>query len=106
MDALHLLGKSRAAHVVAYLRVIAPTEKRDMVAIGRVVIADSIRGNNEAYNLMREGIDICGEQYPGKNIFIGAQMYLTQFYENLGFERISAEYLEDGIPHCDMVRKA
>ncbi len=104
LQAIHLLGKS-GAKVLAYLRVIGPTIKRDMVSLGRVVIADSLRGENEAYNLMSRGIAICGGKYPGKNVFISSQTYLIQFYENLGFEKVSAEYLEDGIPHCDMVRK-
>ncbi|MDY0410422.1 GNAT family N-acetyltransferase [Paracerasibacillus soli] len=32
-----------------------------------------------------------------------AQLYLEKFYSSLGFTRISKEYVEDGIPHVDMI---
>jgi ElaA protein len=36
-------------------------------------------------------------------IRIGAQVYLTKFYQSLGFVQSGAEYLEDGIPHIGMI---
>jgi len=37
---------------------------------------------------------------------LSAQAYATQFYESLGFETVSGEYLEDGIEHVDMRLKS
>ncbi len=34
-----------------------------------------------------------------------AQSYLINFYESLGFDKISDIYLEDNIPHKDMLYK-
>jgi len=34
---------------------------------------------------------------------IGAQVQAKAFYESCGFEQISGEYLEDGIPHIYMI---
>lgn len=36
-------------------------------------------------------------------IKIGAQNYLRSFYESFGFEAVSDVYLEDNIPHIDMI---
>jgi ElaA protein len=35
---------------------------------------------------------------------ISAQAHLERFYGELGFRRVSELYLEDGIPHIDMLR--
>ena len=37
---------------------------------------------------------------------LSAQVHATAFYERLGFEVVSDEFLEAGIPHVDMVRGA
>jgi ElaA protein len=37
-------------------------------------------------------------------IRISAQAYLQPFYASLGFEAVSDTYLEDGIPHVEMLR--
>ena len=34
---------------------------------------------------------------------ISAQTYLKKFYDELGFDPIGEEYLEDGIPHIAML---
>lgn len=36
-------------------------------------------------------------------ITIKAQSYAKAFYEKVGFMQISQEFLEDGIPHIQMV---
>jgi len=54
---------------------------------------------------MKEGILISDQIYPGMDLFISAQQYLETFYLKLGFIKISDMYLEDGIPHIDMVKK-
>jgi ElaA protein len=37
-------------------------------------------------------------------IRIGAQARLEKFYEQHGFATVSAPYIEDGIPHIEMLR--
>ncbi|MCC9296422.1 GNAT family N-acetyltransferase [Clostridium sp. MT-14] len=36
-------------------------------------------------------------------IKIEAQSYAKEFYEKAGFKQVSEEFLEDGIPHIQMV---
>ena len=36
-------------------------------------------------------------------IKIDAQVYLTKFYQSCGFIQSSEEYIEDGIPHIEII---
>jgi ElaA protein len=42
-------------------------------------------------------------RYPGQPVRISAQQYLEKFYRDFGFATVSEPYLEDGIPHVEMV---
>ncbi len=42
--------------------------------------------------------------WPDHDIRVSAQTHLKEFYENFGFTRTSDEYLEDGIPHIEMLK--
>ena len=57
-------------------------------------------------SLMREAIAQAEKLWPGKPIRIAAQVYLERFYGDLGFEKASEPYDEDGIMHIDMLRSA
>jgi ElaA protein len=72
-------------------------------AIGRVLVNKSERGKGLALNLLNTAIACCKSQWPERDIYIGAQTYLVNFYRTLGFEPVNAEYLEDGIAHQDMI---
>ncbi|GAA62112.1 ElaA protein [Pseudoalteromonas sp. BSi20652] len=74
-------------------------------AIGRVLVNKSARGKGHAASLVRKAIECCKEQWPERDIYIGAQTYLLEFYRSFGFENFSKEYVEDGIPHQDMILK-
>ena len=39
-----------------------------------------------------------------EKIYIEAQCYAIGFYEKFGFQVTSEEFLEDGIPHVEMIR--
>ena len=56
--------------------------------------------------LMREAIGACETHFPGTPIALSAQSHLERFYRSLGFSPTSEEYVEDGIPHIDMIRPA
>lgn len=86
--------------VLAYIRIVPPGISYAEISIGRVVTAPAARGRGLAKELMLRGIAACGAQ----PIRIGAQCYLERFYADLGFERAGADYIEDGIPHLEMVR--
>ncbi len=52
---------------------------------------------------MREGMARCAHQWPGQALRISAQARLRDFYASFGFEAASADYIEDGIPHLEML---
>ena len=52
---------------------------------------------------MQLAIDKTFRQYKVSAIRIGAQLYLERFYSSLGFIKVSEEYLEDDIPHIEML---
>ncbi|MEM9632957.1 MAG: GNAT family N-acetyltransferase [Pseudomonadota bacterium] len=80
------------------------TPDEGIARIGRVVIAKSARGSGLGRILMQAGIDKAEELLPDCAIHLGAQAYLEKFYKSLGFTTVSEVYVEDGIPHIDMVR--
>ena len=102
--AWHLLGRESGGALIAYLRVVDPGRKYEEPSIGRVVVAPEARGRALGRALMQEGIARCRAAWPGRGIRISAQARLERFYRSLGFELVGAEYLEDGIPHIEMLR--
>ncbi len=102
-NAMHLIGCCQN-EMACYARIFAPKDSAVGCAkIGRVVVHPKYRGCAIAYQLMTTAMEYCDAQY-GSDIRISAQAHLSQFYQNLGFQVIGAEYLEDGIAHIDMVR--
>ena len=102
-SAWHLLGRNEAGTLVAYLRVVDPGVKFNEPSIGRVITSPEIRGTGLGRNLMREGLAGCAKHWPGQAVRISAQARLQRFYAELGFSVASDEYLEDGIPHLEML---
>ena len=72
--------------------------------IGRVLVSPAHRGKRLGEAVMREAIRACEVHFPGQPIALSAQSHLKQFYGSLGFTPTSEEYVEDGIPHIDMLR--
>ena len=52
---------------------------------------------------MKEAIIRTQAQFECNAIKISAQLYLQKFYEQLGFIQVSETYLEDNIPHIEML---
>jgi ElaA protein len=101
----HLLGRDPAGALQAYLRIVDPGVKFPEPSIGRVIAASAARGSGLGHRLMAEGVARCEAAWPGQGIRIGAQSRLEAFYAGHGFVRQGADYIEDGIPHCEMVRR-
>lgn len=91
--------------LVAYCRIIPPGISYVESSIGRVVSAAAYRSFGYGQLLMKEAIKETHKRFPGNDIRIGAQEYLKRFYASLGFQQVSDTYLEDGIPHIEMIIK-
>ncbi len=89
--------------LLAYTRIVPAGISYQEVSIGRVLTSPLARKNGLGKELMRRSIDLCYGKYGKQNIKIGAQLYLKNFYESLGFEQTSEIYLEDNIEHILMI---
>jgi ElaA protein len=54
--------------------------------------------------LIQEGIEQSIKLYGTSRNRISAQSHLLPFYQKFGFESTGKEYLEDGIPHTEMIK--
>lgn len=99
----HLLGCDNQGRILAYARILAPGVSYPDASIGRVLVNEAARGAGVAHQLMQNAIAVARAQWPDANIQIGAQEYLADFYRGQGFLQVSEVYLEDGIPHMDML---
>jgi len=99
----HLCGWN-GAELTAYLRLVPPGVRTPEVALGRVVVAQSARGQGLGRAVMVEGLKRCAQRYPGQPVKVSAQAHLEKFYLSLGFRTVGAPYDEDGIRHLDMVK--
>jgi ElaA protein len=89
---------------LAYARVVHPGHKYAEPSIGRVLTTGAARGSGLGRELVRRAIDGCVQAFPGQGIRISAQSRLERFYAEFGFAAAGAPYLEDGIPHTEMLR--
>lgn len=103
-DTRHLMGKDNSGVVAAYLRILPPGLSFEQTSIGRVVVAPDERDKGLSHHMLHMAIKRITSVWPDQGIKIGAQVYLKDFYESHGFIPVSNSYLEDGIPHIDMVR--
>lgn len=102
--ALHLFGVDEGGKVVAYARIFGPGKKYDEAAFGRVLTAKELRGQGAGKELMKRTLEVIEEHYGKVPVKISAQSYLLKFYSELGFEQVSEEYDDHGLPHIDMLR--
>ncbi len=87
--------------IKAYLRVIDKGVSFEEIAIGRVLTLE--RGCGLGNRILFEGIKVAKETMNADRIKIEAQSYAKEFYEKVGFKQVSEEFLEDGIPHIQMI---
>lgn len=102
--AWHLLGRDSAGTLQACLRVVDPGHKYAEPSLGRVVTAPEVRGTGLGQALVAEGVARCDASFPGLANRISAQAHLQRFYGQWGFAPVGETYLEDNIPHVQMLR--
>ena len=103
-NAVHLLVLNEDK-LIGAARLLLPGTRFADYSIGRVVVKKEWRGNRLGFGMMEKARDYLTEERKAPQIKVSAQKYLQHFYENLGFEVVTKEYLEDGIPHVGMLYK-
>jgi len=92
--------------LAGYLRILPPGVSFAEASIGRVLVGKDFRNQGVARSLMNLAIEYILTEMKEKQIRISAQAYLEKFYTSLGFQKVSDVYLEDNIPHIEMVCNA
>jgi len=100
---IHVYAKDDTDRIVAYLRVLEPGVSFEEVSLGRVIVHPDARKDGIGRELMLRGFEVARNHYGDAPIRISAQAYLQKFYESLGFVCTSDIYLEDDIPHLEMI---
>ena len=99
--ATHLLYK-KGDEIIAYTRIFKKGDYYENPSIGRVVVSKNKRGKDLGKEIMLESMKYIKNNIKGEKIELSAQVYLDNFYKDLGFYSKGEEYLEDGIPHQRM----
>ena len=105
----HLLGWEQQGgkrELVAYCRMVDPGVKYAEPSIGRVVTARAVRLKGYGKILLAEALARHAALFPGQPNRIGAQQRLEKFYQGFGFSTVSDVYIEDDIPHVEMLKQA
>ncbi len=69
---------------------------------GRIAVLKAYRGKNIGAELLTMIIEKAKEM-GAKELHIGAQTYAVGFYEKFGFKTTGEEYMDEHIPHIDMI---
>lgn len=104
-DAYHMfLRNSVSDEIIVYLRILEKGAAYPEVSIGRLLVNKRYRRRGYAAQAMAKALEFIKYQLGEVNIRISAQEYLIEFYEKKGFVIISNVYLEENIPHVEMLK--
>lgn len=101
--AYHLFKVNANGEIIAYSRIFSKGLYYEEASIGRVIVKEAFRKEGLGRELLQRAISFIYEELKESTIKIQAQDYLRDFYGSFGFEAISEVYLEDNIPHVDML---
>lgn len=100
----HLWAESDGI-TLATCRILPPGVSYDEVSIGRIVSHPDYRHLKLGHQMMAYALEIIRNHYNTEKVRISAQVYLRKFYEQYGFVQVGEDYLEDDIPHMEMLRQ-
>jgi ElaA protein len=104
-QSIHVAAWSPAFSIpLAYARLVDPGVKYAEPSIGRVITTAPARGQGLGRSLLGRVIALSSQVHPGQGIRISAQERLAPFYAEFGFVAVGLPYMEDGIPHLEMLR--
>lgn len=103
-DAIHVFCWNDEGRVAGCLRVFMKDAEKGIVQIGRVVTLE--HGKGLGGKLLREGVKVATKSFNAIKIYLEAQVYAIGYYAKEGFEVVSDAFMEDGIPHVKMEKRA
>jgi ElaA protein len=100
----HLLLKDEKQQLIGTARILPAGLSYPEISIGRVLTNAPNRNKGLGHAIMKECINFVHQKWGDSiAIKISAQSHLQAFYNQHGFESTGKEYLEDGIPHSEMI---
>ena len=87
--------------ILAYMRAFKKSDMPLTYQLGRVLT--TTHGIGLGAKLLKQGISYIRKTINPSVFYIEAQCYAIGFYEREGFHISSEEFLEDGIPHVQML---
>ena len=99
----HLFYTNNEDEVIAATRILPQNISYAEVSIGRVVVDESYRGTGLGHLIMEESMNFVQDEFGQVDIRLSAQKHLENYYGKHGFKSTGKEYLEDGIPHVEML---
>ncbi|MBM7713945.1 ElaA protein [Bacillus thermophilus] len=100
--AFHLYAVD-AGKLAGYARILPPGSAYRELSIGRVLIRKEYRRKGLAKELMKRALRFIQQQTTVDCVKVQAQEYLLSFYGSFGFQPVSEVYMDEGIPHVDMI---
>ncbi|MGL4947029.1 MAG: GNAT family N-acetyltransferase, partial [Cetobacterium sp.] len=101
-DSTHIMMLENGV-LAAYIRTIPAGISYDSSSFGRVLVREQFRGLNLGRKVVEAAIHYLFNVEGVEAITIGGQHHLEKFYHSFGFKTISEVYLDDNIPHIDMI---
>lgn len=104
-EAFHVILRDEKGSIIGTTRILPKDVSYPEIAIGRVVVDENNRHLKLGHKLMEESLAFINKEYGPQNVKLSAQTHLKNFYSAHGFNSTGKEYLEDGIPHTEMLLK-
>lgn len=101
-DAFHVIIESNH-EIIATARILKPGVVYPEVAIGRVVSSGKHRNLKLGHQLMETCMHFIMYEMEQHAVRLSAQSHLKNYYAKYGFIPTGKDYLEDGIPHSEML---
>jgi len=104
INAYHVIGANQKGVIIATARILLSGVSYPEISIGRVVVKPDYRLKKVGNLLMQECLRFVDVHLGKQPIRISAQAHLEKFYNSFGFVSTGKAYLEDGIPHIEMLK--
>ncbi|MCW4451734.1 GNAT family N-acetyltransferase [Kaistella sp. BT6-1-3] len=101
--AVHLWAETNG-EILAYCRLFDSGIKYHEASIGRVLTNSNYRNLRLGKTLMKFALLTIQARFRAVDVRISAQDYLLKFYSEFGFQDTGKKYLEDDIPHTEMLK--
>ena len=103
-DAYHMIVLENG-ETIGTLRILKPGVSYNETAIGRVVSHPDHRKRKMGHLMMEKAMAFVINEMGFDTVRLSAQTHLIDYYGRHGFKSTGKEYLEDGIPHTEMLFK-